>query len=121
MAKILGLGGVFFKCDDVEGYRQWWRDHMDVDISEWGSAEFPSDGQAYSVFGPFKADTDYFKPSDQPFMINLRTDDARAMLEKAVSGGAKAIGEVEEHEYGIFAWFLDPMGIKIELWQAAGQ
>lgn len=121
MAKILGLGGVFFKCPDVDDYRKWWRDHMDVNISEWGSAEFQSDGQAYTVFSPFKADSDYLAPSTLPFMINFRTDDALGMLEKAVAGGAKAVGKPEEHEYGTFAWFIDPAGIKIELWQPSQQ
>lgn len=117
MAKILGLGGVFFKCPDVESYRKWWGEHMGLDVSEWGSVEFASDGEAYTVFSPFADDTEYFNPSKDPFMINLRTDDARAMLSKAVAGGAKPLGEVTEEPYGIFAWFLDPAGIKIELWQ----
>ena len=117
MAKILGLGGIFFKCPDAESYRAWWTEHMGVDISQWGSAEFANDGKAYTVFSPFKADTDYFAPSEQSFMINMRCDDARAMLQKAIKGGAKALGEVEEEPYGIFAWFLDPAGIKIELWE----
>jgi predicted enzyme related to lactoylglutathione lyase len=27
------------------------------------------------------------------------------------------VGEIEEHEYGRFGWFLDPDGNKVELWQ----
>lgn len=117
-AKILGLGGVFFKVDDKPSYLAWWKDVMGMNVSEWGSVEFQSDGQAFTVFSPFGADTEYFAPSDSPFMINLRVNDARAMLEKAVQGGAKAVGEVDDTDYGVFAWFIDPAGIKIELWQA---
>jgi predicted enzyme related to lactoylglutathione lyase len=31
------------------------------------------------------------------------------------------VGEVEEHEYGRFGWFIDPDGNKVELWQPAPQ
>lgn len=117
MAKILGIGGVFFKCADHEGYRKWWSDHMGMKVSEWGSAEFKSDGEAFTMFSPFKADSDYFAPSEKDFMINLRVDDVAALIEKAKAGGAKIIGEVDKTEYGIFGWFIDPEGVKIELWQ----
>ena len=117
--QILGLGGIFFKVDDPDIYRAWWREHMGVDWSEWGSKEWANDGQAYSVFSPFKSDTDYFSPSQANFMVNLRVNDVRAMLDKAVAGGAKAVGEVLEEDYGVFGWFIDPAGIKIELWKPA--
>jgi len=119
MAKILGLGGGFFKCRDVDAYRTWWKTHMGLDISEWGSAEIPNDGKDYTVFGAFKGDTDYFAPSDKPFMINLRVDDVQSLLDKARAGGADIVGEIEKHEYGTFGWFVDPEGIKIELWSTA--
>ncbi len=90
---------------------------MDVEVAQWGSMEWAPDGQGQTMMSPFDAGTDYLDPSQRDFMINLRTDDARAMLSKAVAGGAKALGEVTEEPYGIFAWFLDPAGIKIELWE----
>lgn len=117
--QILGLGGIFFKVDDPDAYRAWWREHMGVDWSDWGSKEWPSDGQAYSVFSPFKSDTDYFSPSKENFMVNLRVNDVSAMLDKAVAGGAKSVGEILEEDYGTFGWFIDPVGIKIELWKPA--
>lgn len=117
MTKVLGLGGVFFKCKDTKAYCEWWKTHMGVDISEWNSMEWKNDGQAFTLMSPFKADTDYFDPSDSPFMINLRVDDVPGMLAKAKAGGAKIIGEVSDEGYGVFGWFLDPEGVKIELWQ----
>ena len=117
MANILGLGGVFFKCRDVEAYRAWWAKHMGVKIEDWGAMQWPSDGKAFMMMSPFKADSEYLDPSTKEFMINLRVDDTRALLKKAEAGGATVIGEVEESEFGIFGWFIDPEGIKIELWQ----
>ncbi len=117
MPKILGLGGVFFLCKDADAYRDWWKTYMGVEPAPWGSLEWPSDGKAFTVMSPFKNESDYLKPSAHRYMINLRVDDAYGMLEKARAGGAEIIGDVEEHEYGVFGWFIDPEGIKIELWQ----
>lgn len=127
MAKILGLGGVFYRTQDTESYRAWWGEHMGVDITDWGTMEWGSFGGddapaaqgevTRTMMSPFKADSDYFKGSDQPFMINLRVDDAAKLVEQARAGGATVIGEVEDTEFGIFGWFIDPEGIKIELWQ----
>ena len=115
--KVLGLGGVFFKVQDVEGYREWWKTHMGVNVKEWGSFEWASDGQSFTMMSPFKADTDYLKPSKAEFMINLRVDDVANLIEKARAGGAEIIGEIDDTDYGIFGWFIDPAGLKIELWQ----
>ncbi len=117
MAKILGLSGVFFTCADVESYRAWWAEHMGVDIAQWGSMEWMADGKGRTMMSPFKSDSTYLEPSNERFMINLRVDDVRGLIEKAKKGGAAIIGEVDDTEYGIFGWFIDPEGIKIELWQ----
>jgi len=117
MAKILGVGGVFVKCNDPKAYNEWWRANMGVVPSEWGSLEWTNDGQSFTLLSAFKGDTDYFAPSEAAFMINLRVDDVSGMIEKARKGGAKIIGEVLDEGYAIFGWFIDPIGIKIELWQ----
>lgn len=119
MAQILGLGGVFFKCKDDEAYCAWWEKHMGVKVQDWGSMQWDSDGKAFTIMSTFKSESNYFDPSEHKFMINLRVDDVHGLLEKAKSGGATVIGEVEDTEYGIFGWFIDPEGIKIELWQDA--
>ncbi len=119
MAKVLGLGGIFFTCNDVDAYRKWWADHMRVDVTDWGSFEWSADGKGQTMMSPFKSDSDYLSPSRERFMINLRVDDVAKLIERARNGGATVIGEVEDTDYGIFGWFIDPEGIKIELWQEA--
>lgn len=119
MAKILGLGGIFYKCKDAKAYRAWWAEHMGVDITDWGTMEWEPDGKGKSMMSPFAADSTYLEPSTERFMINLRVDDVKSLIEKAKAGGATVIGEVEDTEWGIFGWFIDPEGIKIELWQEA--
>lgn len=116
-AKILGLGGVFYKTDYPKTYLEWWKTHMGVNPTDWGNFEWTPDNKGRTMMTPFPCDTGYLSPSNRDFMINLRVNDVAGLIEKARSGGAEIIGEVENTEYGIFGWFIDPEGIKIELWQ----
>lgn len=120
MTKLLGLGGIFLRCKDVTGYRAWWAEHMGADLTDWGTLEWEHDQgnlPSRTMLSPFADDSTYFEPSDARVMINLRTDDVRGMIERARKGGATIAGEIEDTEYGIFGWFIDPEGYKIELWQ----
>ena len=74
MAKVLGLGGIFFKAEDGDAVRAWYRDVLGFPIEDWGGAQFPHPDRGQVVWSPFKADTVYFEPSTQPFMINLIVD-----------------------------------------------
>ena len=121
MAKVTGLGGVFYKVADPERTRAWYQETLGIG-GEWG-AMFPwkaePGGEGYSLLSPFKQATDYFDPSEARFMINLRVDDLTGMIEELAAKGIEVLGRQDE-EYGSFAWILDCDGIKIELWQQKG-
>ena len=120
MAKITGLGGIFYKVEDPERTRAWYQKNLGIG-GEWG-AMFPfkqDNSEAFALFSPFKADSDYFCPSEQPFMVNLRVDDLDGFVGGLEEKGIEILGRQDE-EYGRFAWILDPDGIKVELWQQLG-
>lgn len=119
MQKVRGLGGVFFKASNPKELTQWYHKYLGFDLDEYNCVTFnpkniPEHG--YHVWSAFQKDTDYFEPSKQSFMINLIVDDVKAMLAQVESGGATVIGEVLDEDYGVFGWFIDPEGIKVELW-----
>jgi catechol 2,3-dioxygenase-like lactoylglutathione lyase family enzyme len=121
MAKVTGLGGIFYKVADPEATRDWYQENLGVG-GEWG-AMFPfkkDDKEGFSLLSPFKAETDYFAPSEQPFMINLRVDDLDGVIADLAAKGISIVGRQDE-DYGRFAWILDPDGIKVELWQQLGR
>lgn len=121
MAKVVGLGGIFYKAADPAKTASWYREMLGLG-GEWGIAlRWADDGgeDPYSLLSAFKAGTDYFDPSPQPFMINLRVDDLDAMAGELEAKGVEILGRQDE-EYGKFAWIMDPDGIKIELWQQKG-
>ena len=118
MAKLLGLGGVFFKARDPQKLGAWYREWLDVPVEAWGAVlmhdALPE--TAYNVWTPFKEDTDYFAPSTAPFMVNLIVDDVDGCLERVREGGAEVMEKIEDGEFGRFGWFVDPEGNKVELW-----
>ena len=121
MAKVTGLGGVFYKVEDPERTKRWYQEVLGLG-GEWGIM-FPwkadASGEAYSLLSAFKASTDYFDPSGAAFMVNLRVDDLDGFLSELEAKGVEVLGRQEE-EYGKFAWILDCDGIKLELWEQAG-
>ncbi len=121
MAKVTGLGGIFYKAADTEAPARWYRETLGLG-GDWGIM-FPwkgdASGEAYSLFSAFRDSTDYMSPSDKPFMINLRVDDIDGMIADLTAKGIEILGRQDE-EYGKFAWILDFDGIKIELWPQLG-
>lgn len=118
MAKVVGIGGVFFKAQDPVAVRDWYARVLGFDIHDWGGAIFkqPKSTTNWSVFD---ADTQYFAPSASPFMINFIVDDIDGVLVKAAAEGVEPLGQQDEGGMGRFAWLLDPAGVKIELWEPA--
>ena len=44
-------------------------------------------------------------------------DDLDGMLARLDAHNVPLANPVEDHDYGRFAWVIDPNGIKVELWQ----
>jgi catechol 2,3-dioxygenase-like lactoylglutathione lyase family enzyme len=118
MAKVLGVGGIFFTSPDPARLRDWYTRWLGIPADEHG-AMFAPDAMpagALTIFSPFPADTTYFAPATRGFMFNLVVDDLDAALAQVREGGARVVG-TEDHDYGRFGWFVDPDGNKVELWQ----
>jgi predicted enzyme related to lactoylglutathione lyase len=121
MAKVLGIGGIFFKSKDPAALAQWYKDVLGLEINDWGGAFLTPEAMAAhpgagAVFAPFKQDTTYFEPSTKDFMINLAVDDLEAMLANCAKHGVAA-KVLPEEPNGKFAHVSDPEGTRIELWQ----
>jgi predicted enzyme related to lactoylglutathione lyase len=122
MAKVIGLGGLFFKSADLDSLREWYGNVLGLAFDDWGGLVFlPETAAAHpgagTVFGPFKADTDYFEPSEKEFMFNLMVDDMDAMLARCKEHGVEPIKTFPDDFNGRFAHIMDPEGRKVELWQ----
>ncbi|MEO5578467.1 MAG: VOC family protein [Sphingomicrobium sp.] len=120
MARVTGLGGLFYKVADTAATQKWYQETLGVG-GEWG-AMFPfkkDNPEGYALLSQFNAETDYFAPSSEMFMINLRVDDLDGMITGLETKGIAILGRQDE-EYGKFAWIIDPDGVKVELFQQIG-
>jgi len=146
MKRVTGIGGVFFKARDPEALRAWYREHLGLDIQDWGGTSFrchtepdrddARDGpggvteasaaaasatdaasEGVTVWSIFPASSTYFDPSRAPFMINYRVPNLAAVLEALRAEGCEVDERAETSEFGSFGWVMDPEGNRIELWE----
>jgi catechol 2,3-dioxygenase-like lactoylglutathione lyase family enzyme len=121
MAEVTGLGGVFYKVADPERTKKWYAETLGLG-GDWGiMLPYSRSPDGFGLLSTFKADSDYFGPSDKPFMINLRVDDLDGLVAALEAKGVEILGR-QDDDYGRFAWILDCDGVKLELYQqAAGE
>lgn len=118
--RVTGIGGVFFKCENPKQINEWYKTHLGIPAGDYGwSFEWKdkegNDGM--TQWSAFDAKTNYFSPSEKPFMMNYRVDNLEALLEVLKEEGVTIVGEMQSYDYGKFGWILDPEGNKIELWE----
>lgn len=122
MARVLGLGGLFFKSNDPAAMVAWYGQVLGVAFEDWGGVVFTPDVAAAhpgaaTIFSPFKADSDYFAPSDKDFMFNLMVDDLDGILKRCAENSVETLAPITDEFNGRFAHIVDPEGRKIELWE----
>jgi predicted enzyme related to lactoylglutathione lyase len=123
MAKITGIGGVFFKAkDDQEALAAWYQKNLGMPLEAWGGAglewtEDKAEDKGVTAWHVAEPGTKWFSPSESSFMINYRIDNMDEMIAQLKSGGVEILKGPESHENGKFAWVVDPDGNKVELWQ----
>ena len=123
MARITGIGGVFFKSKgDHKALAAWYQEHLGIKLESWGGAvlRWPQDtaeDKGATAWTVAENDTKWFSPSESSFMINYRIDSMDEMVEQLRTGGVPIHQGPESHEHGKFAWIIDPDGNKVELWE----
>jgi len=123
MARITGIGGVFFKSrTDNTALAAWYQKHLGLSLESFGGAilRWPDDkaeDKGLTVWHVAAKDSKWFSPSDSSFMINYRVDNLDEMMAQLSAAGVEIVGGPESHENGKFAWIMDPDGNKVELWE----
>lgn len=123
MARVTGIGGVFFKSTaNDRDLAAWYERHLGMPLEDFGGAilKWPDDeaeDQGLTVWHVAEKDSEWFSPSSAGFMINYRVDDLDALIRQLSDAGIELVGGPESHENGKFAWIVDPEGNKVELWE----
>lgn len=123
MARITGIGGIFFKSQgDSAALAAWYQTNLGLPLEDFGGAvlrwpDDKADDKGLTVWCLAKRDSQWFSPSNASFMVNYRVDNLGEMLEQLKAAGVEVVQGPESHENGKFAWIMDPDGNKVELWE----
>jgi predicted enzyme related to lactoylglutathione lyase len=124
MARVTGIGGVFFKARDPKALASWYSTNLGLAVEDFGGAilKWPADTAGdggVTVWHVADQSTKWFAPSESSFMINYRVDDMDALVAQLAAAGIALVKGPDVDENGKFAWIMDPEGNKVELWEPA--
>jgi catechol 2,3-dioxygenase-like lactoylglutathione lyase family enzyme len=119
MERATGIGGIFFKVDDPEKTRDWYKEHLGLNTDKHGSSfewRQADEGtrKAFTQWSPFKKSSDYF---DSNFMINYRVTNLEGLVAELKEKGVVVIDEITSHDFGKFIHIVDGDGTRVELWE----
>jgi predicted enzyme related to lactoylglutathione lyase len=122
MKKVIGVGGIFFKCKDPNKVKEWYKTHLGFDTHQYGASFEWQEGADTTKKGslqwsPFSEKTKYFEPSTKEFMINYRVENLVELVEELKKEGVTFIDSIETYPYGKFVHIMDIEGNKIELYE----
>jgi catechol 2,3-dioxygenase-like lactoylglutathione lyase family enzyme len=118
MKRVTGIGGIFIRARDPDKLRAWYREHLGLEIQDWGGVTFRwTEPEGVTVWSVFPSTSRYFDPSIAPFMVNYRVVNLARVLADLRAEGCAVEDRIEESEHGRFGWVLDPEGNKVELWE----
>jgi predicted enzyme related to lactoylglutathione lyase len=123
MKRVTGIGGIFFHSPDPVALRAWYKEHLGIDVQDWGGAVFTwtdSEGKptvGTTIWTVGDATSNSFAPSAASFMVNYRVADLHALVKVLKAEGCNVLDKTDDSEYGKFAWVIDPDGNKVELWE----
>ena len=97
MAKVTGIGGVFFKStNDHKKLAEWYRQNLGLQLEPWGGAilkwtDDKAEDHGLTVWHVAEKNTQWFSPSPSSFMINYRVDNLTEMLAELKQNGIEIL------------------------------
>src|SRR5262245_13357609 len=67
MERVTGIGGVFQRAGLAANLRDWYAEHLGIDIADWGGKPFEWTPGGTTTWAIFDADTEYFGRPEQAF------------------------------------------------------
>ena len=122
MGRIIGIGGIFFKCKDEKKTKLWYQEAFGIKTDDWGApfaqlkVNAPTE-LSFLQWSPMPADTSYFFNDDQQFMINYRVENIEEIVKEFQEKGFEILDQIESYDYGKFVHLRDLDGRAIELWE----
>ena len=122
MTRVLGIGAVMIYAKDPDKLAHWYASRLGIESSldesdncYYGEVVDP-DGNAGPVFFGIYPDEGRARANNNSLMVNYRVDNFPAFLKKLKDEGEEITRTVNDGN-GQFAYFSDPEGNPIEIWQ----
>src|SRR5262245_66556211 len=103
MARVTGIGGVFFKSkNDRAALATWYQKHLGIPLESLGGAilRWPDDkaeDKGLTVWHLAQKESQWFSPSDSALMINYRDDKPSDLNEPLRQDGRQILRGPESH------------------------
>lgn len=108
MSKITGIGGVFFNLDtDTKKLLEWYRDVLELDISEYG----------VNLLKPNLFTLLTFDREENDAILNFTVDDIEDFSDKLKKKNVVIHKDIDAYKYGKFLQIKDIADNIIELWE----
>jgi D-3-phosphoglycerate dehydrogenase len=120
LQRVTGIGGFFFRAQNPEALKDWYRRHLGIPVDQYGWTfrwKDAAGNDCSTQWSVMKEDNKYMDPSPKQFMQNFRVANFDELFERLKAEGVTIVGTPESFDYGKFGWILDPEGNKIELWE----
>ena len=123
--RVTGIGGIFFFSEDSKKAKEWYAENLGLPTSDYGctfesrNVDRPDEINQLQ-WSPFRNNSDYFKPSNKPYMINYTVQNIEGLVEKLRKNGVTIVDSIQTFDYGKFVHILDHEGTKVELWEPLG-
>jgi len=122
VAKILGIGGVFFQSENHKEDAAWYAENLGMSLDQYGLHTFrwrsdsDPESRKRTEWCHMDAGHGYFGDSKSNVMINYIVDDLEEMIAELAEKGIEILGS-EKSEFGHFAWIMDRANNRVELWE----
>jgi predicted enzyme related to lactoylglutathione lyase len=117
MGKAVGIGGVFLKAKDPKGLHKWYVEHLGIPLTYGFTAFEGPEAQGTTAFSFFAEGSSHSGDGAQQPVVNFRVDSLDEVLASLTAAGVRVDPEGDDASYGRFAWFWDPEGNRVELWE----
>ena len=112
LKRATGIGGIFFKCKDPKKMREWYKTHLGLNTSQYGTLFEWRQGadttkKGFTQWSPFGETTKYFEPSTKDFMINYRVENLERPVDELKKESVTITDSIETVEYGKFVHIMD--------------
>lgn len=114
--KVLGIGGVFIRANDVRKMVKWYDEVLEVNLETWNGTAFIPTENNMTIFSMFDKGSDYF-PLSQSYMMNFQVDSMNEFLKHIEKLNVKVVKSLEKNDFGLFIWVVDPEGNWVEVWE----